>query len=107
MEIDRFHPRSVNGIKQELFAVLIMSVIARTLTALVMSPSYKQKTVATPQFKHAITTLAADAMVLICAKPKIPKPSQPRVSKQPQNKWRIGKQKKIAAATDDPVSSSA
>jgi hypothetical protein len=71
MEIEEFHSRSVNGIKQAFFAVLIMSVIARTLTALAMPPSYNEKTIATPPFKHAITTLAADAMVLVCDNPAV------------------------------------
>jgi hypothetical protein len=122
MEIEVFHSRSVNGIKQKRFAVLIMSVIARTLTALAMPPSYNEKTIATPPFKHAITTLAADAMVLVCDnpavtlkileemldeirrvkyyKPKTPKASQPRVSKRPKNKWQDAKQKKMADAAN-------
>ena len=120
MEIEQFHSRSVNGIKQELFAVLIMCVIARTLSALAMPPINGEKTIATPQFKHAITTLAADAMVLVADKPEVtlkifgeildelrrvkyykpktPKKSQPRVSKRPTNKWQDGKQKRIAEA---------
>ncbi|MFT5161773.1 MAG: hypothetical protein ACI9FJ_000339 [Alteromonadaceae bacterium] len=37
-----------------------------TLTALAMPPSYNDKTIATPKFKHASTTLAVDAVVLAC-----------------------------------------
>jgi hypothetical protein len=122
MGIEAFHSRRVNGIKQARFAVLIMSVIGRTLAALAMPPSYNEKTIATPPFKHAITTLAADATVLVCDnpevtlkilgeildeirrvkyyKPKTPKPSQPRVSKRPKNKWQDAKLKKMADATN-------
>lgn len=120
MEIETFHSRSVNGIQQELFAVLIVSVIARTLSALAMAPRYGEKTIATPQFKHAITVVAADTMVLVTDnpvvslkildeilkeirrvkyhKPKIAKPSQPRVSKQRTKKWQKGRKKKMEAA---------
>ncbi len=31
LNIERFHSRSVNGVKQEMFAILIVAVIARTL----------------------------------------------------------------------------
>jgi len=37
LNIETFHTRSVNGIHQELFAVVIMAVIARTLMALSMA----------------------------------------------------------------------
>lgn len=117
MEIERFHSRSVNGVMQELFAAAIMSVIARTLTVLVMPPSYDKKTVAMPQFKHAIVTLSADAIVLVADKPHIaldlfndilqeiervkyhkpiiPKKSQPRVNKSAPNKWKLYRKKKM------------
>ena len=117
MEIERFHSRSVNGVMQELFASAIMSVIARTLTVLVMPPSYDKKTVAMPQFKHAIVTLSADAIVLVADKPHIaldlfndilqeiervkyhkpiiPKKSQPRVNKGAPNKWKLYRKKKM------------
>ena len=71
MDIETFHTLGVNGIHQELFAVAIMAVIARTLMALSMelaseeeaassapaSSTESRRTVPEPQFKHAIFCL--------------------------------------------------
>lgn len=128
LDIDTFHSKTSNGIRQELFAALIMSVIARILmiTALSLPPSQEKEnsksepiqspieiesraTLPEPQFKNAAMALAADAALLtpqnpeIAAKifkelleeirrvkyyrPKVPRPSKPRITKKPQNKW--------------------
>lgn len=118
LDIETFHSQTENGIRQELFAILVMAVIARTLAALMTDPNHSAK--AEPQFKHAMITLAQEAAVLAprCPelalmifsellneiarvryyRPKSPRPPQPRVSKEPVNKWQIGKAKRVAEA---------
>jgi len=68
LDIETFHTLGVNGVHQELFAVAIMAVIARTLMALSMELAFEEeaassmpasstqsrRTVPEPQFKHAI-----------------------------------------------------
>ncbi len=116
LETDRFHSKKINGIFQELFAAMIMTVISGTLmvSASVLShlPAYEF------QFKNAIMTVAAEAFFLVpCDSEravrifdevlseisrvryyhsKIPRSPQPRVSKKPVNKWSVNKLKKIA-----------
>lgn len=115
LEIEEFHGKSANSIRQELYAVAIMSVIARTMmvvTSRVHGPSKAEF-----QFKNAIMTLAAEAAILapddpdkaidifseILAaiarvkyyRPKSPRASQPRVTKSPPNKWCSGRRKKM------------
>ncbi len=118
LEIECFHSRSENGIRQELFAVLVMCVIARTLMNMAVPESLKEKY--TPQFKNAVISLALDAAVLTASnpeiaahifkeileemnrvkyyKPKVPRKSQPRVSNKPINKWQQDKAKRKANA---------
>lgn len=108
MEIEKFHSRTVNGIKQELFAALIMTIIPRTLMQLSQSNHF-QKSDSEPQFKNAILTMAAEAYILVPInpvesvkifeeilmeinrvryyKPKVVRLSQPRICKKPPNKW--------------------
>jgi hypothetical protein len=115
LEIEQFHGKSANSIRQELYAVAVMSVIARTLmvvTSRVHGPSGAEF-----QFKNAIMTLAAEAAILapddpdkaieifreILAaisrvryyRPKTPRASQPRVTKRPPDKWCAGRRKKL------------
>ncbi len=118
LEIETFHSQTENGIRQELFAILVMAVIARTLMALMTDPEHPAK--AEPQFKHAMITLAQEAAILAprCPelalmifaellheiarvryyRPKTPRPPQPRVSKKPINKWQVDKAKRMADA---------
>jgi hypothetical protein len=118
LEIETFHSQTENGIRQELFAILIMAVIARVLMRLSTDPDHPSH--AEPQFKHAMITLASEAVVLTprCPAlalvifkellqeigrvryypPKSPRPPQPRVSKKPVNKWQIDKAKRMAGA---------
>jgi Transposase DDE domain len=118
LEIEKFHGKSPNSIRQELYAVTIMSVIARTLmvvTSQVCGPSITEF-----QFKNAIMTFAAEAAILapddpekaveifseILAaisrvkyyRPKSPRASRPRVTKRPPNKWCSGRRKKMEKA---------
>jgi len=118
LEVERFHGKTPNSIRQELFAVVIMSVIARTLmvvTSRVHGPRNAQF-----QFKNAIMALAAEAAMLVpddperaveifaeilqaisrvkYYRPKTPRPSQPRVTKRPPNKWCSGRREKLKNA---------
>ncbi len=115
LDIEAFHSKTPNGILQELFAVLIMSVISRTL--MVLSASQCNGRPIQPQFKHTMLTLASEACVLVSNnpnkayeifndilqeikrvkyyRPKTPRKPQPRVSKTPMNKWREAKIRKI------------
>jgi hypothetical protein len=107
LEIERFHRRPPNGIRQELFAAPIMTVIARTLMSLAADHFLHEDQEC--QFTHAILTLAAEAALLMpndpeqglgifqellqelarvkYYPPKTPRPSQPRINKHPVNKW--------------------
>jgi hypothetical protein len=115
LEIEEFHGKSPNSIRQELYAVAIMSVIARTL--MVLTSRVHGSRGVEFQFKNAIMTLAAEAAVLapdnperaieiyseILAtisrvkyyRPKSPRASQPRVTKSPTNKWCSGRREKL------------
>jgi len=115
LDIETFHSQTENGIRQELFAILIMAVIARTMMVLLTDSEQAQ-----PQFKHAIITLASEAALLTprCPdvalgifqellreiarvryyRPKVPRPSAPRLSKHPVNKWRLEKTQRMARA---------
>jgi Transposase DDE domain len=113
LDIQVFHARSENGIRQELFAIVILAVITRIL--MVQSVAEETAADSEPQFKHAMITLATEAAVLTphCPahaleifnevlteiarvryyKPKLPRPSQPRVCRKAMNKWQLGKTK--------------
>ncbi len=114
LQIEKFHSKTVNGILQELYAVMIMSVIARTLMAVSSQWFFSGKQQL--QFKNAILTLASDAAFLVADDPQKAivifeellveisrvkyyqcthqRASQPRVNKQPANKWNQSKIKK-------------
>jgi hypothetical protein len=62
LEIERFHSKCPNGIKQELFAAAIMAIVTRLLINLIGQPSGKGKI--EPQFKNAVLALSAEAFVL-------------------------------------------
>ena len=79
LNVETFHSKTSNGIRQELFAIIIMAVIARILMVLSMvtsaqteiskekKPPDTQKlldTLPEPQFKNAVMTLAAEAAIL-------------------------------------------
>jgi hypothetical protein len=107
LQIETFHSQKPNGIRQELLAATIMTVMARTLM-LVAANAYLEAHQQC-QFKHAILTLAAEAALLIPEVPEqavviftellqeiarvkyyppvTPRPSQPRLNKHPLNKW--------------------
>ena len=115
LEIETFHSHTENGIRQELFAILIMTVIARVLMVIKTDPEHPSG--AHLQFKHAIISLASEAALptptcpdvalgifqevlreierVRYYPPKILRPSAPRVSKQPMNKWRVEKSQRM------------
>ena len=115
LDIETFHSQTENGIRQELFAILIMAVIARTLMVLMTDPDPPAG--AEPQFKHAMITLASEAALLTPQCPEVAlrifdellreiarvryyrpqtiRPSPPRVSKKPVNKWQLDKTKRL------------
>jgi hypothetical protein len=116
MEIETFHGKTSNSIRQELFAAMIMSVISRTLMQLSSQLFADQSK--EPQFKNALMTLASEAAVLSAHDPgtavevfreilkeirrvtyyrsKAPRPSEPRVTKKSKNKWICAKLRKVA-----------
>lgn len=118
LDIQRFHAHNENGIRQELFAILILAVITRIL--MVISVVEEAPTDLEPQFKHAMITLATEAAVVTphCPvhalaifkevlaeiarvryyKPKLPRASQPRVCKKAMNKWQVGKTKQTMSS---------
>jgi len=118
LDIETFHSQTENGIRQELFAILLVAVIARMLIVLMTDRDHPSR--AEPQLKHAIITVATEAAVLtprcpalalvIFAEllneiarvryypPKTTRPSQPRVSRQPISKWQLSKTKRLINA---------
>ena len=119
LEIEKFHGKTCNSIRQELLAAVIMSVISRTLMA-ISDQTPETHLGGEPQFKNAIMTLASEAAILAPENPAesleifaeilreihrvrhyIPKKtrsSQPRVTKRRQGKWAISKTKKVLKA---------
>jgi hypothetical protein len=107
LQIETFHSRTPNGIRQELFAAMIMTVIARTMMLLAANECLDEHQRC--QFKNAILTLAAEAALLVPEDPEqalvifkellqeiarvkyyppaTPRPAQPRINKHPLNKW--------------------
>ncbi len=111
--IERFHSRSPDGIRQELLAGAIMSVIARLL--IMLCDSAQSQSQPHPQFKNAIMALAKDVLLLTAVEPAAalmvfeqllvrialvkyyqpdhPRPPQPRVCKRAPNKWILNRNK--------------
>jgi hypothetical protein len=118
LEIERFHGKTSNSIRQELFAAMIMSVISRTL--MVLSTEIFGSKPVELQFKNAVMTLASEAAMLTTSdpekaaevfetilaeiyrvkyyRPKLPRPPQLRVTKRAVNKWAVSKTKRVANA---------
>ncbi|MBF0344950.1 MAG: IS4 family transposase [Nitrospirae bacterium] len=59
LEIEKLHSKTINGVLQELYAVMIMSVIARVLMALSEGDRGKEL-----QFKNTVIALAKEAALL-------------------------------------------
>ncbi|NLD93198.1 MAG: IS4 family transposase [Fibrobacter sp.] len=104
LEIEKFHSRSTNGIKQEIYCAAIVSVIARIVT-------HTENEKPEPQFKNAVMCFAMYAAFLVSDnaqvahtifsrlledvqrvryhKHKFQRTSQPRICKKPPNKWAL------------------
>ncbi|MBF0538838.1 MAG: hypothetical protein HQL03_11375 [Nitrospirae bacterium] len=104
LDIEKFHSKTVNGIMQELYAIMIMSVIARVLIALSEEDRGQEL-----QFKNTVMALAKEAALLtphdpqkaaeifnelieeisryVYYRPKEKRPSQPRHTKKSRKKW--------------------
>lgn len=107
LEIEKFHSKSPNGIRQELYAILVVSVIARILM-MHCQKTVKDKTI-TPRFKHAVMVLAQHMALMSAKDPergyelftellhsidrvktyphRKKRQNQPRICKKPPNKW--------------------
>jgi len=106
-DIERFHSRTARGVQQELFAVMVLTVISRTMG--VLSETLHELPSGRVQRKHAALALAREAALLTPTNPcqalavfeellsemarikyyppKRPRPPAPRISKAPRNKW--------------------
>lgn len=115
LHVEQFHSRTANGILQELYAAMIISVVSRTLVRLCQLNTQIHSSV--PQFKNAVVSFASEAHVLTTtcvramgkvlnqlllainevryAAPKHRRPPQPRISKKPPNKWTIKRGKLV------------
>jgi len=120
LDIEQFHSKTNNGVRQELFAVLVAAVIARTVTALAVDSECTEtdKCIVRPQLKNAVMAFARNAALLTSRAPEIalkifqellveirrvkyyqpkkPRPHQPRVNKSARNKWQRGRVKVAA-----------
>lgn len=117
LEIEKFHSRTPDGIRQELFAIMVMALISRMLMFIADETAEGRKGANEPQFKNTIMTIASDMAVFVSKDPlrtleifkeilaeisrvryyraKKPRPSQPRVCKRPLNKWAGAKTKNL------------
>lgn len=112
VEAGKFHSKKENGILQELFASVLMTVVTRYH---LFKEKMKRKQTTTIQFITAITTLTDNLANLISLPKKKAvehfnrvievisiskyykqdRPSNPRVTKSPPNKWKAGRLKKL------------
>ncbi len=113
IDIEYFHSKNPNGIKQELYAIAIMTIITRTISA--MTTDEKDINSKEPQFKNAIITLANDIAIFVSKnikkatkilkqiikeikhqiyyRPKRKRKSYQRITKKAINKWINGRNK--------------
>ena len=119
MDVEAFHGKSENAIRQELFAAAIMTVIARLMANIAQHAQPSPNPAARPQDKNALIATAQAACLLAPENPRRaialfeqlleriqrvkyyppPKkrPPQPRVTKQIINKWAFNKKAKLHA----------
>jgi hypothetical protein len=118
MQIETFHSKTPNGIRQELFASVTMAVIAHMLA--LIAPPPPMTTNAPPQLKNTLITFAREAALLTSDNPDLAlaifnqvlrsitriryyrprnrRASLPRVCKQPPNKWTLYRAGKMTHA---------
>jgi len=114
LDATRFHSKTVNGVLQEMYAIAIMSVLARTMMHL--SSEFILHGKHMPQFKNAIIALSCDVGQIVSDdpetaawifkellqeisrvvyhRPSMKREPQPRVNKGPNNKWKYRKRSK-------------
>ena len=67
-DLERFHSRTPHGLRQEYFAVMVLTVISRTMAAL--SEEGEGLPAGRGQRKHAVIALARDAALLTPTRPR-------------------------------------
>jgi len=115
LNIETFHSKSYNGVMQELYAICILNLISRIISAKLVDEENIQKK--EPQYKHSIVTIANNITAFLTKKIdfglKIFKvmineilsvlyykedkknKSQPRVNKSANSKWHINRGRKL------------
>ncbi len=112
MSVDRFHSKKSNGVKQELFASCIMTLVAKTIAAI--NTQEDNIGVIEPQIKNAVLVLSSNISLINCREfvkdkyqnwlfeqmisitylyKKKPR-SYPRINKGPKNKWKKDRPRK-------------
>ena len=113
LNMEQFHSRTANGIRQELFSAAIMCVIAKILITIEQRPAEKTE----PQLKNALYAIGSEAAMLCNKNPaaalrvmislleqirhvryvvrKKPRQNQLRVCKTPPSKWILGRIRKL------------
>jgi hypothetical protein len=119
MQIETFHSKTPNGIRQELYASVTMTVITHVVS-MIATQNDPENADARPQFKNALVTIAREAAILTSTnpvvalsifeeilraiariryyRPKKRRPTRPRVCKQPPKKWTFFRKEKLAHA---------
>jgi len=114
MEVEKFHGKTSNSVRQELFAAAIVSLISRTVAA--VAETVHGVNTGECQKKNAHVVMASRAAVLVpynpetalivfeeilrdmarvkYYRPKAKRKTQPRVNKSKFNKWKHGKTRK-------------
>lgn len=130
MNLEEFHSKSINGILQEMYASLIISVITASMITLpIGDKKMRKKQVAEEKkcerrvhFKNAVMTFSTGVSLLVARaperamiilqellqeirqviyyKPIINRKTQPRISKKPINKWTQRKNKRLQGDYD-------
>lgn len=130
MKLEDFHSKSINGILQEMYASLIISIITASLMTLATGEkkmekkqeSEKKKCEKRIHFKNAVMTFSTGVSLLVARdperailllhdllkeirqviyyKPIINRKTQPRISKKPINKWTQKKSKRLQGDCD-------
>ena len=110
MDVETFHGRTANAIRQELFAAAVMTVIARIMAALTeenhaLKPGQTQAKNALFATAQVACLLAAEAPAVAIEiferlleqiarikyyPPKSKRPPQPRITKRSPKKWNLG-----------------
>ncbi len=69
LKIEKFHSRTPDGIRQELFAIMVMALISRMLMFVADETTDGSKGESEPQFTNAIMTIASDMAIFVSKNP--------------------------------------